>query len=321
VGDIILDEYIWGTSRRISPEAPVPIVEVTSTTYRPGGATNVAANITSLGSHASVAGVVGQDRAADQLFHELSDCRINAAGIIRLAERPTTTKSRIISHQQQVLRLDMEERYHLSVDAEDQILDYVRQELPHSDACILSDYAKGVLSSRLSSAILECICQQGKLAIVDPNGTDYRIYEGANIVKPNLREAERLCGREIRNEDELIQAGQLLCSVLPETALLVTLGWDGMLLFRWGERPQRFAAQARHVYDVTGAGDTVIATLTLALAAGAPLDDAVRLANHAAGIAVGRLGAVAVTQDDLVLDSLPEFESHTIDAGRMPVRD
>jgi D-beta-D-heptose 7-phosphate kinase/D-beta-D-heptose 1-phosphate adenosyltransferase len=299
IGDVMLDEYVQGYTRRVSPEAPVPIVEFHSRSFGPGGAANVSANIASLASTAVLAGVVGQDAAAEQLAAALGARGVAAQHLVTDLSRPTTTKTRIVSRAQQVLRLDHESRSPVSAGIEEALLHAVAQELPHAEACVVSDYAKGVVTPRLAQGVIRAAAALGRPVVVDPKQTDYGLFRGATVVKPNRHEVERFLGQEACGETDWLAAGQRLSALLAPTAVLITLGAAGMLLCGHGAEPARFPTVARSVFDVTGAGDTVATILALALAARVPLPQAVQLANLAAGIAVGKSGAAAVTVDEL----------------------
>lgn len=280
----------------------MPVVEVCSRDYGPGGAANVSANVVRLGSTAYLAGVVGRDEAAGRLLAELRSRRVLTDGVISDPTRPTTSKTRVIARGQQVLRIDSESRVPLSPGMEDELLDWVVHRLPKADACIVSDYAKGVVSSRVARETIKQARALGKPVVVDPKETDYASFRGAAVVKPNRQELERFVNREIHDHATLISAGRKLSAILNSTALLVTLGCEGMLLFQEGVEPVVLATTARSVFDVTGAGDTVAAILALALAQGRPLQQAARLANLAAGIAVSKSGAAAVSVDELLTE-------------------
>jgi D-beta-D-heptose 7-phosphate kinase/D-beta-D-heptose 1-phosphate adenosyltransferase len=299
VGDVILDEYVWGEVRRISPEAPVPVVDIRSHSHVPGGAGNAAANVVSLGGTALLGGVVGEDAAADSLVEALRQGGVDAGGLVREAGRQTTTKTRVIAHSQHVVRFDREHKAALSAAAEEALLRWVDRQLGEVDACVLSDYAKGAVTDRVAAHVLAGARRAGKPVVVDPKATDYAKYRGATVLKPNLAEAERFLRQEIRDADGLLEAGRCLVGALDGSAVLITRGAEGMSLFRRGAPPLHVPAVARHVFDVTGAGDTVISTLALALAAGAPPEQAVALANLAAGVAVGKVGTARVTLAEL----------------------
>lgn len=304
VGDVMLDEYIWGEVRRISPEAPVPVVEVRRRTYAPGGAANTAANVASLGGRALLGGVVGRDDQAERLRQALRQHGVDADGLVVDADRPTTTKTRIVAHSKQVVRVDTEQRMPLPVELEDTLLGWAAKRLSDADACILSDYDKSVVSPRLAERFIRLAREAGRPVIVDPKGTNYAKYRGATVVTPNVREAEQALNREINGHADLLEVGRQLSTILEGSALLITRGPEGMSLFLNGAEAVHIAAVARNVFDVTGAGDTVVSTLALALVAGATLEQAARLANRAAGIVVGKFGTATVTIKELLADGI-----------------
>ncbi len=299
LGDVMLDEYIWGEVRRISPEAPVVVVEVRRRSFVPGGAANTAANVAALGGRPVLVGVVGADHAAASLREVLARGGTDPDGLVADPARSTTTKSRIVAHNQQVARLDVEERAPLPPALEDALLAAVQRHLPRAEACIVSDYAKGVVTPRLARELIRLARQAGRPVVVDPKGADYAKYRGATVVKPNLHEAERCAKVEITGETTLREAAGRLIELLGGSALLVTRGAEGMSLFRPGETPLHVPAVVRNVFDVTGAGDTVAGTLAMGLAARGPLELAIQLANRAASIVVGKVGTATVTCDEL----------------------
>jgi D-beta-D-heptose 7-phosphate kinase/D-beta-D-heptose 1-phosphate adenosyltransferase len=299
VGDVILDEYLWGDVRRISPEAPVPIVEIRSRSFVPGGAANAAANVVGLAGKALLGGVTGMDHSADKLVEVLQRQGVDTAGLVSDSERTTTTKTRLIAHSQQVVRMDSEQRVPLSPPLEDTLLRWVDDHLPQVDACILSDYGKGVVSSRVAEHVIQSARQADKPVIVDPKGTNYVKYRGAAVIKPNIHEVQQVLKEEIEDDNSLLEASRRLVQLLEGSAVLITRGPEGMSLFREGLAPVHIATFARRVFDVTGAGDTVVSTLALALAAGVALEQAVHLANLAAGIVVGKRGTATVTLEEL----------------------
>ena len=298
VGDVMLDEYQWGHVRGISPEAPVPIVEVRNLTWAPGGSGNVAVNLASLGCKVWLAGAVGFDMQAAKIAELFSNAPAISTYLYECQDRPTTTKTRIIVHGHQVLRADREERQPISARAETQIMAWVRERLDGVHACILSDYAKGVLTEPLLSVLINACREIHIPVIVDPKGHHYSRYRKATVVTPNLAEANLAVGNgdgELALED----VANRLRAEIGGGALLITQGAQGMTLFSDGAAPIHIPAQARNIYDVTGAGDTVVAVLALALAAGADLEMAARLANYAAGIVVGKVGTASVTVEEL----------------------
>ena len=293
IGDVMLDRYWHGTASRISPEAPVPVVQVGNQEDRPGGAGNVALNIAALGSAATLIGVVGEDDNAKDL-----ESRLSAAGVycefLRSPDKPTITKLRVISQHQQLIRLDFEDKFDDQDVAELQTL--AESLIPSAQALVLSDYAKGALND--ASALIALARKQNIPIIVDPKGTDFKKYRGATLLTPNLNEFEAVVG-PCANEDELVTKGLALISELDLQAMLITRGEHGMTLLRPDLEELHLPARAREVFDVTGAGDTVISVLASALAAGDGLADATAIANLAAGLAVGKLGTAAISGPEL----------------------
>ena len=298
LGDVMLDEYAWGDVGRISPEAPVPVVDLRERTWVPGGAANVAHGIVALGAAAVLAGVVGEDREGDVLRDSLAEHGIDAAGVLVTGARRTTVKTRVIARTQQVVRIDQEDRGELDAATATTLLERVEAALAGVDLLVISDYAKGVVSTATAQAAIAAARERGCPVVVDPKGLDFERYRGASIITPNLREAESAMAFEARDDDAVVELTRRVAAALPGTRVLITLGSGGMLLFADGEAT-RFPVAAREVHDVTGAGDTVVATLAVELAAGATLPDAVRVANRAAAIAVAHVGAVAVTLAEL----------------------
>lgn len=293
IGDVMLDRYWHGSSNRVSPEAPVPIVNVSLEEERPGGAGNVALNIAALGGRVSLVGVVGDDPAA-----ALLKSRLDAAGIFSdlqvSTSKPTITKLRVMSRHQQLLRMDFEEAF--GVEDSDSFDDKISPVLPHADILVLSDYAKGTLQD--CQALIKRAKTAGIPVLVDPKGGDFSRYQGASLLTPNIAEFEAVVGR-CESEQDVVRKGLQLISRLNIDALLVTRGEMGMTLLRAHQAAIHLPARAREVYDVTGAGDTVIAVLAAVLAAGQTLPEAVALANLAAGIVVGKLGAATVSAPEL----------------------
>lgn len=298
VGDVMLDEYLWGNVRGISPEAPVPVVEIHHQTYALGGAGNVAANLSSLGSNVWVTGVVGADTQAAKLFELFSQTPRTSTDLFRCQDRPTTTKTRIVAHSQQMLRTDREERHIIPAEAEANILNYVREHLDILHACVLSDYGKGVLTDNLLNSIIT-LCQEALVpVIVDPKGHRYSRYHGATIVTPNTNEANIAAN----NGDGRMSLNQVASHLLEEignSSLLITRGPQGMSLYTRNAPPVHIPAQARNIYDVTGAGDTVVAVLSLLLSTELDMISAAKIANYAAGIVVGKVGTASVTVEEL----------------------
>ncbi|ALP43059.1 bifunctional D-glycero-beta-D-manno-heptose-7-phosphate kinase/D-glycero-beta-D-manno-heptose 1-phosphate adenylyltransferase HldE [Aeromonas schubertii] len=303
VGDVMLDRYWHGPSSRISPEAPVPVVKVEHIEERPGGAANVALNAAALGAHATLLGLTGQDEAADALEGKMAGVKV-ACDFVRLDDYPTITKLRVLSRNQQLLRLDFEEGFH-SVDA-GLLMAKIEAALPQSDVMILSDYAKGALND--VPGMIQRARAAGIPVLVDPKGTDFEKYRGATLLTPNMSEFEAVVGK-VKSEEELVERGLELVRRFELDALLVTRSENGMTLIRDGQSELHMPAQAHEVYDVTGAGDTVISTLATSLAAGKSLDETCALANTAAGIVVGKLGTSTVSPVELANALYSEHET------------
>ncbi|MFC2001655.1 bifunctional D-glycero-beta-D-manno-heptose-7-phosphate kinase/D-glycero-beta-D-manno-heptose 1-phosphate adenylyltransferase HldE [Chloroflexota bacterium] len=299
IGDVMLDEHIWSKVNRISPEAPVPVAEVTSKTYAPGGAGNVASNIRALGGNVKLLGIVGTDDNAEKLREVLETRGIETDLLIGDSGRPTTFKSRVIAHGQQVVRVDYEQKKPLSAQIEARILEAVNLKLREVDAVLISDYAKGIITAEISEKVIAAARALGKIVSIDPKGSDYNKYRGATIVTPNRREAEAITGMLIVNEKDVVAAGRRLLDNLKLEYVLITRGEDGMSLVGKDDLVTHIPAVTTEVYDVTGAGDTVVATLTLALAAGISIGDAVRLANWAAGVVVRKVGTATATSEEM----------------------
>jgi rfaE bifunctional protein kinase chain/domain len=300
VGDVMLDHYIWGNVSRISPEAPVPVVDVTKESVLLGAATNVVNNVHTLGGKVSVCGVIGHDDAGRQLVQMLRLQGINTDGLIVENGRPTTVKTRVIAHSQQVVRFDRETKVGINRNTHQRIFEYVRQQEDIGlDAIVLSDYSKGVVTKDLVGDIVKLARKKSIIVSVDPKVNHFGIYSGVTILTPNTKEASIGSKIEIEDEKSLIKAGALLLKRLKCNAVLVTRGEHGMSLFERGGRVTHIPTVAQEVFDVTGAGDTVISTLTLAMAAGAGIVDAARLSNYAAGIVVGVVGTATVKPDEL----------------------
>ncbi len=299
VGDLILDHYLWGDVERTTPEAPVPIVRHERDSWGLGGAANVAQNVAALGGKALPVGVVGGDEEGERLKSKLRAAGISAGGAIKVPGRPTTLKTRVMSMGQQLLRIDREDVSPLPPEIVDKLIAAIRRSAKRCGAMLLSDYAKGVLGPKVIAAAIQAGRDRGIPVLVDPKGHDYLKYRGADLLTPNLREASLAVGAPITDEEELRRAGRKLIKLCGLKALTITLGPEGMAVIRPRGKVIRIPARAREVFDVTGAGDTSIATLTLGLAAGLGLDDAATLANHAGGIVVGKLGVATVSPVEL----------------------
>jgi len=303
VGDIMLDQYWYGPTQRISPEAPVPVVKITKDERRPGGAANVALNIASIGGRVTLAGITGKDEAAQHLQKQLLALNINCE-FDQQTHIPTITKLRVMSRNQQLIRLDFEESLG-DVDKK-QLEENVATQLENHDLLLLSDYSKGTLSDVQN--LIAIAQRQGKAILVDPKGTDFERYRGATLLTPNLSEFEAVVG-ECKTENDIVSKGQALLVQLDLDAMLVTRSEQGMTLLRRGHEEFHLPTRAREVYDVTGAGDTVIATLALAIAAKAEYTQASALANIAAGIVVGKLGTSTVSEAELLAEISTGLES------------
>jgi D-beta-D-heptose 7-phosphate kinase/D-beta-D-heptose 1-phosphate adenosyltransferase len=298
VGDAMLDHFVWGSVERISPEAPVPVVRVREETWKLGGAANVAAGIRALGADAVFFGLCGRDEAAATLRRLLGERGIDPDGLVTDPDRPTTLKTRIIAHHQQVCRTDREHDGAIDAAGLAALLGGLRGSGPF-DGIVLSDYGKGVLTEASLPALIAAAREAGVPVVIDPKRGDYAKYRGATALTPNQREAELACGHAITDQDSLRRAGHKLLEVTAADALLITRGEHGMALYLRGGGEHHLPAVATTVYDVTGAGDTVIAVYSSCLAAGASHFEAARLANHAAGLAVRELGTAAVTLEQL----------------------
>lgn len=299
LGDLMVDEYIWGKASRISPEAPVPVVEVGNQSYVLGGASNVANNLRSLQGQVCMVGVIGQDDTGRMLKGELEARGIGTAGVLVDTSRPTTLKTRVIAHNQQVVRIDREEKALLNQEMEQRIIQHLAERISQVDALIISDYGKGVITPQIAAQVIALARQHGKVIAVDPKGTDYSKYQGATILTPNKKETEMALNTELDTEEKLVVGGQQLREELALDSLLVTRGEHGMSLFQKEQAVFHIPAVTSKVYDVTGAGDTVISTMVLALAAGASLKEATILSNYAAGVVVKKVGTSTVTVEEI----------------------
>ncbi len=299
-GDVMLDEFIWGKVRRISPEAPVPVVEVVDETYRLGGSGNVAANVRALGGTAAPIGLIGTDAAGDRILELMALEGIETSSLVR-SDRPTTLKTRIVAHSQQVVRTDRESRSPVSRDLNSRLAQSFLDKLSTANAVVVSDYDKGVVNRELLSGILPKARQAGIPVFLDPKVHHADYYRPVTLITPNQREAELLTGMAIDDESSLEAAGRTLLQKFECEYALITRGEEGMSLFN-SEGSHHLPTFAREVFDVTGAGDTVIATLALARAGGATMEESAILANHAAGIVVGKVGTATVGRQELLSD-------------------
>ncbi len=301
-GDLMLDHFVWGDVDRVSPEAPVPVVRVTEESFRLGGAANVMSNIRALSGAVEACGVVGADAAGRRLVGLLGELGIDASGVFSGRGERTTRKSRIMAQRQQMIRLDREESAGSGSRAASRARGHLLANLWNVDAVVLSDYGKGMITPQLLRALSEVRGRRGFILVVDPKDANFEHYDGVSLVTPNCDEASRASGIEISDPSSLEAAGRNLLQRWRAEAVLVTRGDRGMSLFVDGAATRHFPTVARRVFDVTGAGDTVVATCALALAAGADLPTAAVLANHAAGLVVGEVGTASVSASQLRAD-------------------
>ncbi|MBK8094099.1 MAG: hypothetical protein IPK32_19545 [Verrucomicrobiaceae bacterium] len=307
IGDVMLDHFIWGHVRRISPEAPVPIVEVTREEFYPGGAANVARNIAPFSPHTHLMGRVGKDSAADRLRDLLITDKVDPAPLLVHDTLPTISKARVSARQQQIVRVDREKLLPLTADELAEIEKRLRHLAPDLDAIILEDYGKGFITHELMKLVSKIAAEHDLIVTVDPSPRNPLPWSGVTLVKPNRLEAFAAAGLEDHllpgdpaQNTELLEVGRILLEKWSVNSVLVTLGEHGMMLFERGKAPHHIPTRAREVFDVSGAGDTAIALLTLALAAKFKLQDAADIANHASGIVVGKLGTATLTPDELL---------------------
>ncbi|QTA78341.1 Bifunctional protein RfaE domain I domain-containing protein [Desulfonema limicola] len=306
VGDLMIDEYVWGTVDRISPEAPVQIVSVDREDYTLGGAGNVVNNLAALGAEVSVAGVIGTGTDGDRVLEKVELLNADTAGIIREPKRPTTRKTRIIAANQHVLRIDRETGRDISKTTFNALKSFVSRKIPETDVVLISDYGKGLITIPFIRYILNTAKKYGKLTIADPKGLDFSKYSGVSLLTPNQKEAGLASGIEIKDKTGIIKAGNKLLKTTGIKNLLITCGQNGMILFEQGHEPHTIKAEARQVFDVSGAGDTVLSVFGLSIASGFLFKEAAALANTAAGIVVGKLGTATVSQKEL-LSALKRF--------------
>ncbi len=300
VGDLMIDVYIWGNVERISPEAPVQIVDVEFEETRLGGAGNVIKNLTNLGAQVFAASIIDQSGTGNEILHKLQELKVDCEGIIREKNRHSSRKTRIIcaENNQQMLRIDKETRSPINSSSETAIYDFTKKNIKDFDAIILSDYNKGVLTKNVLNLLIELAQNENKPILVDPKGKDFSKYRGATIITPNRKETELVTHSELSNEETIRETGITLQKNLDLACLLITLGKDGMAFFKDGDF-QIIRAEAKEVYDVSGAGDTVISILGAGISVGMPWIEAARLANLGAGIVVGKVGTEPVTLKEI----------------------
>jgi D-beta-D-heptose 7-phosphate kinase / D-beta-D-heptose 1-phosphate adenosyltransferase len=302
IGDLMIDHYLWGGCERISPEAPVQVVDIARETTVLGGAGNVINNLVTLGAQVNVCGVIGDDENGIELSAMLEKIGVESSGLIPQSKRKTSKKSRIIASNQQILRYDKESKEAIDSSSEKEVIAYVEKVISLCDIVILSDYGKGVITDTVAQGVIAAAKRSGKKVLVDPKGKDYRKYRGAYLLTPNKKEASEATGMIIKDEESLKQALLSLKETCALECSMITLSEDGIAIY--DESMRRFPTVAKEVYDVTGAGDTVIASLSFALSSGLSIDEAAPFANHAAAVVVGKIGSATVT-----LSEIEEYES------------
>jgi rfaE bifunctional protein kinase chain/domain len=299
IGDIMVDQFVWGKVSRISPEAPVPVVEVSAETLLFGGCANVLNNIFSIGGKVTITGIIGSDDMGRWLIRECRKMGIDTKGFIVERDRPTIVKTRVIAHRQQVVRFDRENKKPISTDNLRMMQDYIETQKDTVGAIVVSDYNKGMITKKLINAIKEVITDKDIVLCVDPKQNDFSFYKGCDVITPNHHEAERALGTEFESFDDILRGGEKLLKKYHFKAVLITRGEEGMTLFEDNGDVTNIPTVAKEVFDVTGAGDTVIGVFSLCVAAGASLREAAALANYAAGIVVGKVGTATVTKEEL----------------------
>ena len=299
VGDLILDEFIWGDSSRISPEAPVPVVLVGRESMMPGGAANVASNISAIGAKAYLAGVIGRDAHGRQLETILKQKGVDLEGVISDPERPTTLKTRVVARHQQVVRIDRESAKPLAESLNRELIAFIKSKIKEVDGVVIEDYGKGVVTPGLLKEIVPLARKHKKIITVDPKEEHISYYKGVTAITPNRKEAEAMGGIKAKDDPSLDKLGKSLLERLKLQAALITLGENGMRVFERGGKITQIPTVAQEVFDVSGAGDTVIATFTAALCAGAKMIEAAHISNFAGGIVVGKVGVASTSQAEL----------------------
>jgi D-beta-D-heptose 7-phosphate kinase/D-beta-D-heptose 1-phosphate adenosyltransferase len=312
IGDLLLDQFVWGKVSRISPEAPVPVVWVEDESYMPGGACNVASNLARLGAQVSIVGVVGNkneksSRRAYKLTELLAERNIEVSGILSDPTRETILKTRVMAHHhphhQQIVRIDREDGHEVSRSISRKIEEYIKENIADMDALVIEDYGKGLITASLLKKIIDLARKHKKTISVDPKENHFSIYKNVSVVTPNRNEASKAAGFPLDDDSSLKKGGEKLLKELKAEVVLITLGEEGMMLFQKGKAPHKIPTLAQEVFDVSGAGDTVIAAYTLSLVSGASPVAAAHIANCAAGIVVGRVGTAVVGKKEL-LDGL-----------------
>lgn len=299
IGDIILDEFLWGDVSRISPEAPVPVVEINQETKMLGGAANVVNNIYSLGGHVSLCGVIGDDNTGLELLRTMQEMGLNTDGIITEPQRCTSIKSRIVANNQQVVRFDRETQKDLQPETIEKLIEFIKTKKETLNAIVVEDYGKGVISAPLMKALRDVVLDSNIFIAVDPKEDNFDYYQDVDILTPNQHEAGAFCKIKIVDEKTLIEVGNKMMDKLNCQSVLITQGKDGMTLFEKGKDPCHIPTKAKKVFDVSGAGDTVISTLCLGMSAALDLKTSAFISNFAAGIVCGEVGTSVVKAEDL----------------------
>jgi rfaE bifunctional protein kinase chain/domain len=298
-GDLMVDEYLWGDVNRISPEAPVPIINISSAQLRFGGAANVAFNLLGLGQSPLLVGLVGDDRRGHQFLEMLQTHKLSTEGIMIIPNRPTTVKTRIIGNNQHIARVDQESVEEISSEIQEKLFEIFLTHIEDSSALLIQDYNKGLVAPQLVHHIIDLAGRQGKIVTVDPKFDNFFEFKNSTLFKPNTKEVEEALAIRIKDENDVVEAGRDLLTRLNCQAVLITLGSNGMALVEENGDSTFVGTKARTVADVSGAGDTVIATLTFALAGGASMKEAVTLSNFAAGLVCEEVGVVPVNKEKL----------------------
>jgi len=308
IGDLMLDRYIWGRVSRISPEAPVPVIDIESESFRFGGAANVTYNVKTLGAEVMPVGIIGDDGSGIRLKKLFGEKDLPVDGLIIDQDRPTTVKTRIIAHNQHVVRTDREMRHPLSRKVQDRLVDFIKAHLSELSGIILEDYNKGLLVPRFIHTVIEMAGKRNVMVFVDPKFDHFFEYQNVTVFKPNRKEVVDRMGLRLDSDEAIERVGEKLMERLRCKYLLITLGEEGMMLFEPGKEPNKVPTRAVKVHDVSGAGDTVIAAMTTAMTAGASVQEAASIANHAAGIVCGEVGIVPIDRDRLYESLLEDME-------------
>lgn len=316
VGDLMLDRYFWGSVNRISPEAPVPVVDLEEEQARLGGAANVAQNIKSLGGEPILVGAIGADNSGTQLFQLIRDLKFSTEGVVIDPSRPTTVKTRVIAHNQHVVRIDRESRAEISYTIQNKITGFLSHAIHSIDGIILEDYNKGVMAKGFIKQLITLANADKKIITVDPKFNNFFEYKNVTVFKPNRKEVEEVMGIRMKSQKEIDEVGKRLIEQLNTENVLLTLGEHGMALFESDGSISHVPTTAKNVADVSGAGDTVIATLTMALTGGATVKEAATLANFAGGIVCGYVGIVPINREELLAAVLKDMNHQSPTSGK-----